>query len=143
MAHTLDSGPCLSDEEYDRKIIELYRGFPSMPTEEQDREVRRRELELAIDHRLGRDFPQERRLALIAVQQRLEKQSLGSAFRYSLGKLLPKFIARHARFLAADTVNAYAKVLSKPELARFLDLREGELPSLPVDIENFRKYTLL
>ncbi len=138
-ASALDYGPRLSDEEYDRKIVELYRGLPPMPTEEQDREVRRRELELAIDHRLGRDFPLERRQALLAVQQRLENQGLGSAFRYFLGKLLPKYVVRHARFLAENTVNAYAKVLSKPELMRFLDLREDEVPTLPVDFETLKK----
>jgi hypothetical protein len=139
MAQAFDYGPCLSDEEYDRKIIELYRGLPPLPTEEQDREVRRRELELLIDHRLGRGFPKDRRRALFAVQQRLEKQHLGSTVRYFLGKLLPKFVSRHARFLAGDTANAYARVLSKAELMRFLDLREDEIPVLPVDIESLGK----
>lgn len=139
MAQALDYGPCLSDEEYDRKIVELYRGLPPLPTEEEDREVRRRELELAIDHRLGRDFPKERRQALFAVQQRLEKQNLGSTFRYFLGKLLPKFVVRHARFVAEDTVNAYARLLSKAELMRFLDLRDGDLPALPVDLGKLGK----
>lgn len=139
MAQALDYGPRLSDEEYDRKIVELHRGLPPLPSEEQDREVRRRELELAIEHRLGRDFPAARRQELFAVQQRLEKPRAGSAFRYLLGKLMPKYLARHARFVAEDTVDAYAKVLSKPELMRLFDLREGEAPMLPVDVEQSSK----
>ena len=139
MTQALDYGPRLSDEEYDRKIVELHRGLPPLPSEEQDREVRRRELELAIEHRLGRDFPAARRRQLFDVQRRLEKPRSGSAFRYLLGRLMPKYLVRHARFLADDTVDAYAKVLSRPELMRLLDLREGEAPMLPVDVEQSSK----
>jgi hypothetical protein len=74
MQEDLTHGPRLTDEEYEKRIIELHRDLPPMPTKDQDREVRRLELDLAIDHRLGRDFPRERRDALWAVQQRVEKK---------------------------------------------------------------------
>ena len=57
-------GPRLSNEEYDRRILSLYRSLPPLPSHDQDTEVRRQELNLAIDHRLGRGFPEERRSAL-------------------------------------------------------------------------------
>ena len=70
MPEKINHGPRLTDEEYEKKMIELHRDLPPMPSEEQDRQVRRMALDLAIDHRLGRDFPPERRELLWAIQQR-------------------------------------------------------------------------
>jgi len=57
MQEELNHGPRLTDEEYDNGIIELHRDLPPMPSEQQDRQKRRMALNLAIDHRLGREFP--------------------------------------------------------------------------------------
>src|SRR5215470_11283353 len=70
MQRESEYGPRLTDEEYEKRIISLYRDLPPLPSPDQDREVRRQELNLAIDHRLGRDFPEERRSALWTAQQR-------------------------------------------------------------------------
>lgn len=134
-----DYGPRLTDEQYEQGILSLYRGLPPMPSPEQDREVRRQELDLAIDHRLGRDFPADRRSALWAVQQRIEKKRLRLAAKYLLRRAVSKLFARHAQELAGYAADEYAKVLSREELQRFLDLREGEPPALPVDIERLQK----
>jgi hypothetical protein len=139
MAEELKYGRRLSDDEYEGKVIELHRGLPPMPTKEKDEEVRRAELNLAIDHRLGCDFPPERREALWTIQQRVEKRRLRLAFKYFLRRFLPKKIARDAQGLAGYMVDEYAKVLSEAELQSFFGLRKGERPVLPIDTDQLKK----
>ena len=139
MTQELEYGPRLTDDEYERRIIELHRGLPPMPTKAQDEAVRRRELELAIDHRLGRNFPRGRRDALWTVQQRIEKKRLRLAFKHLLRRLFGRPLAHHAQRLVADMMDEYAKVLSGPELERFLGVREGQRPALPVDVDQLEK----
>jgi hypothetical protein len=141
MAEDLSYGPRLTDDEYQRKIVELHRALPPMPTKEQDRELRRRELELAIDHRLGCDFPPERREALWAVKQQVEKQRLRLGVKFLLKKLFGKSVAEDAQGLAGYTVDEYGKVLSKSDLKNFFDLKEGERPTLPIDVNRRPKVT--
>lgn len=129
----LDHGPRLTDDEYEKRIIELHRGLRPMPTKDQDRELRRRELELAIDHRLGRDFPRERREALWVIKERVEKRRLWLGVKFMVKKLFAKSINSEAQGLAAYMVDEYAKVLTKGELKSFFGLAEGERPTLPID----------
>lgn len=135
----LNHGPRLSDDEYEKRIIELYGGLPPMPTKDQDREVRHLELELAIDHRLGRDFPRERREALWAIKERVEKRRLWLGVKFLAKKLFAKNINRDAQGLAAYMVDEYAKVLTKDELKSFFGLQEGERPTLPIDTDQAAK----
>jgi hypothetical protein len=132
-------GSRLTDDEYEKRILSLYRSLPPLPSPDQDRGVRREELNLAIDHRLGRGFPEERRSALWAVQQRIEKRRLRLGMKYLLRRLVARFFAGDAQSVAGYAAEEYAKVLSPEELNRFLDLKEGERPALPVDIEHFHK----
>jgi hypothetical protein len=127
-------GPRLTDEEYERRILSLYRSLPPLPSPDQDRGVRRQELNLAIDHRLGRGFPEERRSALWMVQQRIEKKRLRLGMKYLVRRVVARFFASDAQSLAGYAAEEYAMVLSPGELKRFLDLKEGEPPALPVDI---------
>jgi hypothetical protein len=139
MQSELDYGPRLTDAEYEKQIINLYRGLPPMPSPEQDRETRWRELNLAIDHRLGCNFPEERRSALWAAQQRVEKKRLRLAMKHLLHRVVTQLLARDAQSLVGYVAEEYAKVLSPEELRRFLDVKEGEAPSLPIDIEHLHK----
>ncbi|HET6841121.1 MAG TPA: hypothetical protein VFK06_05460 [Candidatus Angelobacter sp.] len=132
-------GPRLSDEEYEKRILNLYRSLPPLPSPDQDTEVRRQELDLAIDHRLGRNFPEERRSALWAAQQRVERKRLLLGIKYFLRRIASTFFARNAQFLAGYAAEEYATVLSPEELRHFLDLKEGESPTLPVDIEHLHE----
>jgi len=93
-----------------------------MPTKEQDRDVRRRELELAIDHRLGRDFSPKRREALWAVKEGVEKRRLWLGVKFLVNKLFDKNINREAQGMAAYMVDEYAKVLTKEEVKSFFGL---------------------
>ncbi|MGE5220476.1 MAG: hypothetical protein ACM3SP_26015 [Chloroflexota bacterium] len=139
MHSELNHGPRLSDDEYEKKIIELHRGLPPMPTKTQDREVRRQELELAIDHRLGRDFPKERREALWAAKERVERKRLWLGVKYLIKKRFGKTVVRDAQGLAGYMLDEYAKVLNSAELESFFDLKKGERPVLPVDLDELKK----
>jgi hypothetical protein len=138
MQEELNHGPRLTVEEYERKIIELHSGLPPMPTKDQDREVRQMELNLAIDHRLGRDFPPERREDLWKIQQRVEKKRLWLALKYPLRRLFAKSLARDAQGLAGFLVDEYAKALTQSELKSFFDLQEGQRPALPIDLNQLK-----
>jgi len=132
-------GPRLSEEEYRRRILALYRDLPPLPSADQDRDARWQELNLAVDYRLGRSFPEERRQALWAVQQRIEKKRLRLAAKYLFRRFVSRILARHAQELAGYAAEEFAKVLSPHELRRFLDLRENEPPALPIDFEHLRR----
>src|SRR5580704_10542882 len=94
-----DYGPRLTDEEYERQILSLHQTLPPLPSPDQDREARRQELELAIDHRLGRGFPRDRRSALWAVQQHIERKRLRLGIKYLLRRLIAKVLVRDAQSL--------------------------------------------
>ena len=138
MPEELSHGPRLTDEEYEKRIIELHRRLPPMPTEEQDRQVRLTALNLAIDHRLGRDFPKERRELLWAIQQQVEKRRLWLAFKYPFRRIFSKTLARGAQGLAGYLVDEYAKVLTKSELKSFFGLDEEQRTALPIDIDQLK-----
>jgi hypothetical protein len=124
-----EHGPRLSDEEYDRAVIELQRGMTPMPTREEDRARRRRALDLAIDHRLGRDFPPARREALWAAAERVESRRVWIALKYLLRRLAGG--RAHARALTKALGDEYAKVLTPSELTQFLGPPPLTLPVGP------------
>ncbi len=133
MGTDIDYGERLSDEEYDRAVVQLQEGLPPVPSREQRRQLRRAELELAIDHRLGRAFPRSRRDALWAVQQKVERRRLRLVFKYLWKRLFRGDIVQDAQGLAGFLVDEYATVLSRPELERFFGKQEVANPALPVD----------
>ena len=130
-----DYGPRLTGEEYDKRIVELHSNLPPVPTREQDRQVRRQELELTIDYRLGRDFPQHRREALWAIQQRVERKRFRLLFKYLLRKFFAKSLVRDAQGLASYLVDEYAKVLNQTELECFFGEEEAHHPALPIELD--------
>jgi hypothetical protein len=128
-----DYGKRLTDDEYDRRVVELYRGLPPTPHPVEDRALRRRALELKIDHRLGRDFPRARRDALWAASERVETRRFRLGLRYLLSALIRPLRRQHAAALTNALASEYSKVLTEAELAQFLDLHLGQRPGLPVD----------
>jgi hypothetical protein len=139
MIKDLGYGPRLTDLEYDRKIIGLYSGLPTAPAKELVRSLRRQELDLAIDHRLGINFPVDRREALWQIQKRVEKKRLRLAFKYFFRKLFTGWFIRDVRNLTNFIVDEYAKVLTKVELESFFEFEEGRRPALPIDINQLKK----
>jgi hypothetical protein len=137
MVKDLGHGERLTADEYERRIIELHRNLPPMPSREMDREIRRKELNLAIDHRIGVDFPVGRREQLWSVMQRVERRRLWLAFKYLLRRLVapslvPGSIHSKAERLAGFMVDEFAETLNEQELRSFFDLERGERPKLPL-----------
>lgn len=128
-------GPKLSDEEYERAVVELHGRQPDMPSRAEDREIRRQELFLMIDHRLGTEFPTETREALWRVHQDVERRRLRLVFGSLLRRFSVRGRAQRANTLAARLVDEYARVLGREDAERFFGLEPGEPPSLPVDSE--------
>lgn len=135
----LNFGRRLDGEEYDHAIVELYSSLPPIPSLEQRREIRRRELDLAIDYRLGVEFPRERREALWAVQQEIEKHRIKFMFKYLLRHFFAKNLIQEAKGLAGYVIEAYAKVLNQAELEQFFGEAEVHHPALPVEPEQLNK----
>lgn len=128
----LGHGPRLNDEEYDRRIVALQSALPPVPSRRQRIDVRRAELDLAINHRLGRNFPAERREALWAIQNRVESKRVRLLMKHLVRRLFTRSLVRDAQGLAGYLVDEYAKVLSTNELESFFGPEEVHSPGLPV-----------
>jgi hypothetical protein len=131
MPHAVDHGHRITGEEYDRRVVALQEAQPAMPTAAQDREMRRRELELRIDHCLGESFPARRREELWQVAEDLDRHRLRYGLRTLWRRLTKRPTPGDASLLADSVAEVYAVVLSPEELRAFLGLAEGETPSLP------------
>ena len=131
MPATLNFGPRLSNDEYQRKVVELHSVLPPLPTRAQDELTRRRELDLAIDYRLGREFPHQRRDALWAIQQRVESKRLRLSVKHWLAAIFGQSAHARAEGVAGYMISEYSKVLSEAEVASFFDLPPGQPPRLP------------
>ena len=140
MTEVFDYGKRLSDEEYDQCIVELQSGIPPMPSKEQQRDLRQRELELAINHRLGINFPKEKRESLWKIMEKVERKRARLAISYALRKLfgrsrIPRSLSNKALGLAGYMVEQFSEVLTEDELHRFFDLEKNEKPALPLHHE--------
>lgn len=116
----LGHGPRTSREEYDRRIVALYSGAPVVPTRAQEAEMRRQELDLTVDHRLGRDFPFDRREALWRVAQRVERRRARLLAWHLIRWVLPGGLERAAARIAGGLIAEYGKVLEPAELEAYL-----------------------
>ena len=112
-------GKRLPAEEYERRLVELYADLPPVPTPEQGRGIRRRELNLAIDRRLGTDFPADRRAALWEVQEKVERRRGWLLLRHLIRRLVPGSLERGSARLADFLISEYSKVLDPEELESF------------------------
>jgi hypothetical protein len=129
----------LTPTEYQKAITDLYRDSPNDSAQDRERMILRRELDLTIDHRLGRNFPQERRDALWAIQEQVEKRRFSLTFKYFLRRLFAKKTARDIQVITDFLVKEYAKVLTPEELQQYFGLQPGETPVLPIDVGQFKK----
>lgn len=113
-------GSRTSGAEFDRSIKALYENAPSMPSPEEEKELRRRELDLMIDHRLGRDFPKSRRDKLCSLQERMDKRWLLHSLTLLVKRRLGLF-SSSGKELADALRSDYSEVLTPDELRAFLD----------------------
>lgn len=128
----LGHGPRLTRQEYERRIVELYRGLPPSPSRRLQDDTQRRELDLTIDYRLGRNFPQHRRENLWHIQQRIEKRRMSLLYHWLLRFLSPKRLNRGAERIAQFVVDEYAKELTPQELEAYFGQEEVQHPALPL-----------
>jgi hypothetical protein len=129
----VDHGPKISGEEYDKRIVALHENLPPSLSSDQEREVRRQELEIMIDYRLGTHFPKERREQLWQVADRVDKKRLSLMTSYLLRRPFKGRFLKKSQGLAGYVVDEYAKVLDRSELVMFFGEEETEHPSLPID----------
>ena len=125
-------GPRLSGAEYDRLVTALHERLPDNPDRALKRFIRRKELDLAIDHRLGRDFPADRREALWRVSERIDKKRRRLVWRYFFLKLIGR-LGRQATDLADLVIDEYSEVLSRDELEQYFGPDEVSNSRLPID----------
>lgn len=113
-------GPRLSFREYEQRMIALH-DDSRWSGPRGDAMIRRQELELSIDHKLGLNFPKDRRDALWKAQQRVHRRHvpvlltsiLGKAFgsKKPLDEALARLVQRE-----------YGRVLEPDELTALLDI---------------------
>ena len=115
---SLPYGPRISDTEYDRRVVALHASAAGRG-KDRDRELRRAELNIALDHRLGQDFPADRRRTLWEAHERAERRRRHLALRFLLGLMRTRSIEGATDGLARDLVSAYAQVLTPAELQAF------------------------
>lgn len=117
-------GRRLSRAEYIAAAVRIRSEYPPIVKRAQQREIMRRELDLAIDYRLGVDFPSGRREALWRSHRRLDSLILARlAFGFIMNPRDP------ASYLLRTQAKAYSGVLSVTEASLMLGIEE----------HNFRK----
>ncbi len=72
-----------------------------------------------IDHRLGVDFPSERREALWFVQRRVEARRGRLAAKWMLSLVVPRALDRRANRVAQFVLDEYAQVLTPDEMRAY------------------------
>jgi acyl-CoA reductase-like NAD-dependent aldehyde dehydrogenase len=115
---SLRYGPRISDEEYERRVVALNTSAAEHG-KDRDGELRRAELNLALDHQLGEDFPADRRRMLWEAHERIERRRRRLALRSLLTLMRTRSSEGATASLARDVVRAYAEVLTRPELEAF------------------------
>lgn len=118
---TPDHGPRLSAEEFERRVVALYQDGSAMPDRAEESRLRRAEFDLAIDHRLGVDFPADRRGRLWAAQQRVDHRRLWYIFKGAFARS-----GDPSEPLTRALVNACADELDQAELRRYFELSASE-----------------
>ena len=115
----------LTQQEFEESIANLYQ------TEYDESILQRRELELTIDHRLGTEFPIDRREQLWEVCQNIERSRLRFAVKWLTNVLTSRLRRRQSTKLAQVVIDEYAKVLTTQELIMYFGRDATENPSLP------------
>ena len=127
-------GRRLTQREYERAVVALH-GEARAGQAGDEALVRRRELDLNIDYRLGAAFPPERRDALWQIQQRIEQKRLRLAASWMAAMFTPRMLHGRANRIARFLVDEYGKVLTPDELGAYFGADEVVNPSLPLDDE--------
>lgn len=130
-------GPCLSDAEYEKSIKTLYettaKELTSAAPRATDKSLKAKEFDLAIDYRLGVNFPSDKRIALWEAMQRAEGQRLRLIGKFIKTTIQKREFANGMQVMLQRMVEEFSKILTDEELHAFMDLKKGELPILPIE----------
>ena len=133
MTGSVDHGPRIDQRTYERAVVALHQAAASEAGRLDHAEIRRRELDLMIDFRLGQHFPLDRRDQLWEVQQRIDRKHLRLAASWIAGLLTHHLLRRQGTHLAGFVVEQYGHVLNEAELEAFFGEAEVRAPGLPFD----------
>lgn len=128
-----DHGPRLTLREYERAIVDLHSGAAPEGRRGDEERIKRRELDLTIDFRLGTRFPAHRRAKLWRTQQLINKKHARFAASWVADFLMQHLLHRRANIIARFVVDQYAKVLTGDELEAYFGADEVRRPSLPLN----------
>lgn len=121
----LPYGPTITQEQLDDRVLALHNNAPPIPTPHQDLQIRHGELNAMIDHKLGIQFPHERRQQLWNVQRGLDRKRLLHVLQgFVTHPLSP------SNALTKPQVKGYSKVLNDSELQAFFEYSPSELNRL-------------
>lgn len=112
-------GKRLSAGEYERRVVVLQEDLPSHPSRQDQRRLQRMELDLAIDHRLGEDFPEDKRDAIWEIRKSVRARRGRLLFRYLSSRLFQQSLESGSNDLANLLLSEYSTVLDEEELSAF------------------------
>ncbi|MGR0480880.1 MAG: hypothetical protein ACTFAL_05610 [Candidatus Electronema sp. V4] len=111
-------------EEYEKAVVALHSSLPPDLPRKQQREVRKKELNLFVDYCFGLDFPDRRREEIWTVRDRIDRKLLWLTLKYVVKRICRRSFDADLISLTAFMRDEYAKVLSPSELRTFLKLKE-------------------
>jgi hypothetical protein len=131
-------GRRLTGREYEKAVIALYTGMNPSPSDREFMEIRRKEINLQIDHKLGVDFPAEKREAVWDVVARLEKKRIGMALGVMVRQALGRKVDINAELakVVDEMITKTGKILDKEDMVRFFG-PEDEWALPPVRDDKF------
>ena len=131
--------PRLSTEEYQQAVAALYRRGAEGPLPGAPGDIaqtlKEAEFNLAIDYKLGRNFPREKRMALLAAKRRAEQQRLRLVGKFLQKIIREKTFANGMQVWVEQLAEEFSRVLSPPELSAFMELQAGEKPVFPIEVD--------
>ena len=131
----MDHGPRLTLDEFQGRVAALQETIEPDASHADYRRLEREEFDLTVDHRLGADFPAERREALWIVHDRMRRRPLRTLWWALKRRLRPGAVRDQAHTLAQEVIDAYGTVLDQDELTMWFGEDEVAHPDLPVDID--------
>lgn len=128
-------GKCLTQEEYSNKVSEMFQeNITGTAQQYSPEEIARNEFNLLIDYKLGVDFPEEKRKALIGSRNRIQMYHVQLVKRFQAGEFSnEEFAVEVQQKIPAMMVEEFAKILPHGELNKLFDIVNGQVQVIPVD----------
>ena len=115
-------GPKITREQYERIVLDLNASLPPMSTPEQERALRRGELNAMIDRKLGVSFPDDKREQLFEAQQKASSRLLWNLAKGFLSNPLDPSAG-----IVKPLVRGFYAVLSRDEMVEYFDMTPEEI----------------